>query len=76
MMMFHPCSTLSTPDSVLVKGTVLTATVGAGSCIQPKLLFLSAGTGTESRGLKLQKGKGFLFLRKNSITSELVKQSS
>lgn len=68
---------LSTPpDSVPVKGTALTATVGVGSCIQPKLLFMSAGTGTESTGLKLQKGKFWLFLRKNSAASDLVKRSS
>lgn len=62
---FYPHPMASTPsDSVLVKGTVLTATLGAGSCIQPKLLFLSAGTGAESSGLKLQTGKGFCSSRK------------
>ena len=80
--MLYPQSTLSTPpDSVAVKGTALTdrgtaPTIGAGSCIQPKLLFVFAGTGTESSGLKLQKGKFWLFLKKNCTTLELVKQSS
>lgn len=64
------------PDSMPVKGTALTATVGAGSRIQSKLLFMSAGTGTESSGLRLQIGKFWLFLRKNSTALELVKWSS
>lgn len=72
--MFYPFSMLSTPPvSVPVKVTTLTATIGAGSCIQPKSLFMSSGTETESRGLKLQKGKFWKLLRKNATTLELVK---